>query len=186
MSHKRGEEQALKEVNTWLEEVVIGLGLCPFARAPHRQGLVHFELCEADDFDQAIAHTLDAIDALLGLEAEERSTTLCIFPTALRDFEEFLEAVNVLEELLARVGADRLIQLAHFHPDYLFEGEPPDDLSHYTNRAPWPVLHLLRVEEVADAITSTPDVHEIPARNIATLRSLDPQTLRALFPPGEE
>lgn len=177
------DEQVSKDVSQWLEQVVIGLGLCPFARAPYVRGLVHLDPCPASDFDEAITQTLDAIDELLARDPSTRSTTLCIFPHAFDDFDEFLEAIEVLEDLLARVGAQELVQLAHFHPGYLFEGEPEDAVSHYTNRSPYPILHLLRVEEVADAITSSPDVHEIPARNIATLEGLEARTLRALFEP---
>lgn len=181
-SHPLDEHDPMPRVTQWLEDVVIGLGLCPFARAPYTRGLVHLDHCVAMDFDGAISLTLDAIDALLDLEPSERSTTLCVFPHALQDFDEFLDAVAVLEEILVKTGATQLVQLAHFHPDYLFEGEPAEDVSHYTNRAPYPILHLLRVEEVADAITSSPDVHTIPERNIATLEGLDVSTLKKLFP----
>ncbi len=162
----------LEQTTRWLEQVVIDLNLCPFARAPHAKGLVYIHACPAPTFEEAIDQILDQLDELLKLSSSERSTTLCVIPNALLDFDDFLDAIDTLEYILETSHADQLIQIAHFHPDYTFENTDPDDVSNYTNRSPAPIIHLIRAEEVADAITSTPRIHDIPENNINTLKDL--------------
>ncbi len=173
-------EEAHIEVERWLEEFIIDLNLCPFARGPYSQGRVAIVSSGAAGYDSAFADAVNLIDDLLECDAEELSTTLIVYPNALQEFDDLLDLVADLEMVLEQSGGDQLVQLAHFHPNYLFEDEAPDDPSHYTNRAPYPIVHLLRVEEVADAITSMPGVHEIPERNIELMRTFNERQLNEL------
>ncbi len=159
-------------VSHWLSTVIIGLNLCPFARGPYTDGLVHIEVSSACTFDSALDDVLTHIDALMQMSPSERSTTLLVTPDYFQDFGDFLEAIDTINAILEKTGADQFLQLAHFHPEYVFEGVAPDDASHYTNRSPYPIFHLLRTEEVADAVASMPDIDGLPARNIALMREM--------------
>ena len=162
--------------------MVIGLNLCPFARGPYTDGLVHIEVSQARTFDSALDDVLTHIDALMEMSPSERSTTLLVTPDYFQDFDDFLEAIDVVESILEKTGASHFLQLAHFHPDYLFEGVDKDDASHFTNRAPYPVFHLIRAEEVAEAVKSMPNIGELPARNIALMREMGIPALLKLCP----
>jgi hypothetical protein len=165
-------EQIERRVATWLEEAIIGLNLCPFARPVYTKDQVRLAVAKQVSFDAVVMATLDEIDRLLSSSPDEIATTLVICPNALSDFDEFLDAVDVVEALLGEAGADGILQLAHFHPDYRFEGTEPDALENYTNRAPYPILHLLREAQVSEAVDSHPDPAAIPERNIERLEKL--------------
>lgn len=168
-------------VRRWLEEAVIGLNLCPFASSVYHTGKVKLLTSEAGTAEEAVRETLAEVISLLDTPAQEVSTVLVVFPGALANFEEFLDAAATIEDLLVQAGAEGVLQLATFHPDYLFEGEPKDALSHYTNRAPFPIFHLLREDEVSEAVDTHPDVEGIPAKNIAKLEELGREKLLALW-----
>jgi hypothetical protein len=162
-------EEARTLTTQWLDEIVVGLSLCPFAAPVLKAKQLRLVICEANDFDSAIREALAEISNLLESNPQELSTTLIVFTNALSTFEEFLEASDTLDELLLESNAAQLFQLATFHPLYQFDGEPKDSLSHYTNRSPLPMFHLLRVEEVSHAIEAYPDTLEIPKKNIERL-----------------
>jgi uncharacterized protein len=170
--------EASAQIARWLEEVVIGLNLCPFAAAPWRRGLVRIVVSDATSFEDALADAMDEVEWLLDSgdvgdeESDPLSTTLIAYTHALGGFEEFLEAARALEEVLRQEELEGVFQVATFHPDYRFAGVDPDDPGNRTNRAPYPILHLLREEEVSEAIARHPDAAGIPARNIALMRSL--------------
>lgn len=174
------EERARRATLAWLETLVIGLNLCPFAAKPYREGRVHLRISHATGFEQALDDLLEEVDALLDPAFAARSTTLVVYPAALDTFEEFLDAIAAVEQLLEQSEADAFLQLAHFHPHYLFEQSAPEDQANHTNRAPYPTLHLLRTEEVAEAIMGLPGVEEIPDRNIKKMRDLSPEALGLL------
>jgi uncharacterized protein len=127
---------------------------------------------EATRAEETIDAVMKEAAHLLDSEPAQLSTTLVVFPHALEDFEEFLDAVGVAEDALAEAGAEGILQIATFHPDYRFEGEAEDALSNTTNRAPYPVMHLLREAEVTDAVDHHPDPDGIPKRNIERLEAL--------------
>lgn len=172
-------EQLLAALERWLEDAVIGLGLCPFAAPVQREGRVYWSLSGATTPDDALRDVLREAESLL--DSPERSTTLVLLPQALSDFEEFLDAVYLLEELLEESGAHTLLQLAHFHPRYRFAGEDPGALSHFTNRTPCPVVQLLRVEEVSEAVDGHPDPNSIPQDNIDRLEALGRDAVHTLW-----
>ncbi len=165
----------------WIQETILGLPLCPFAAPVWRRDLVRVHLSEAATPEAALFEALHQAQELLQTPAEELSTTLVAFPHALQDFSDFLEAAATLEDLLIEAGAEGVLQVATFHPDYCFEGCAPKDLSNYTNKAPCPVLHLLREDEVSQAITSHPDPEGIPDHNINKLEKMGSAQVKELW-----
>jgi hypothetical protein len=162
-----------KETMQWVEDFVIRHALCPFAALPFKEGRVGAEEIKSEDFEEAFYAALAQVQALLDQEPGALETSLLVFPgKLLANFETFLDFVYTFEEALAETGADELIQLAHFHPDYCFENVAEDDPGNLTNRAPFPVLQLLRTGSVATAVAAYPDVDFIPERNVALMREL--------------
>jgi len=158
-------ERATKQ---WLEEAVIGLNLCPFARREYDADRVRFAICEGKKSEEL----------LLGFAAElerlERDrtieTSLVIFAEGVDDFYDFLDLLEMAQGWLDDQALDGVYQLASFHPQYQFEGTSKSDPSNYTNRSPWPIIHLLREDSVAKAIAGHPDTGMIPQRNVALAR----------------
>ncbi len=163
-------QDPVAEVRRWVEQVVIGLDLCPFAATPLRAGTVRFVSSRARDPHEVLAEVLLEAQGLI--QGNAGTTTLLVLGEQVPDFGDFLDLVAATEDLLVAAGLSEDIQLAHFHPDYVFEGVSPVDPANGTNRAPWPTLHLLRVADVTVATQSHPAVADIPARNIALLRRL--------------
>lgn len=161
---------AAEETLAWVEQVVVGLDLCPFARAPLVAGDVRIVASDAETFDDAVRATLGEVERLMTDAAVE--TTLLVFERAFASFEETLDAVATLEHLLEEAGAEADIQIVAFHPEFRFEGAEPDDPANGTNRSPYPMLHVLREASITRAVDSHPDVAGIPARNAEKLRAL--------------
>lgn len=157
---------------TWLERAVIGLNLCPFARAPHLQQRVRFVASAATDV-RALHDDLRAeLEYLRDTPAETVETTLLIHPYVLQDFLDYNDFLDLADALVEDLGLDGEIQVASFHPDYQFADAEPDAVENNSNRSPHPILHLLReasIERVVDAIDDPDAIYQ---RNIATLRRL--------------
>jgi uncharacterized protein len=165
-------ERALAETRAWLERVVIGLNLCPFAKAPWAKGQVRIVVCESDD-PRAVLDALVAEMRLLAATPDaEVETTLLVHPHALCDFHDFNDFLDAAEAALGELQLDGVLQLASFHPDYRFAGTEPDDLGNATNRSPHPTLHLLREAGVARAVEAFPEAEAIFEANIARLEVL--------------
>lgn len=149
----------------WLEQVVIGFNLCPFARREFENGRIRFAVCGAENPEELL---LAFATELERLEREPQiETTLLIFPNALRDFFDFLDLVDMAQGWVDEQGLEGVYQLASFHPRYQFDGTAPNEPANYTNRSPWPIIHLLREDSVEKAIAAYPDTGTIPQRNIA-------------------
>jgi len=164
---------ALRDTRRWVERVVIGLELCPFAAEPLRDGRVRFAASaasSAEDLANDLAEELARIDRTPTRELE---TTLLVHPDALSDFDDFNAFLDVGDLLLEKLGLLGEIQIVGFHPAYRFAGADPDDPANATNRSPHAMLHLLREESIARATRLHPDPDGIPARNVARLRALD-------------
>lgn len=157
-------------VRRWVDQVVVGLDLCPFAASPLRAGTVRLVGSRAAEPEEVLAEVLLEAEGLRTGGAG--TTTLLVLPRHGRDFDDFLDLVAASEDLLAHTGLSEHVQLAHFHPDYVFADAEPEDPANATNRAPWPTLHLLRVTDVAQAIAQHGATEEIPQRNAALLRRL--------------
>lgn len=173
-------EQAVADTRRWLERAVIGLNLCPFAKAVHVKGQIHYATYLSAEHDDLLDALLAEARQLVALDAAERDTTLLIAPNALADFLDFNDFTARAERRLAKAGFDGVLQLASFHPQFQFGGTEPDDIGNATNRAPYPTLHLLREESVDRAVEAFPDAEEIFGRNIDTLEALGPEGWAAL------
>lgn len=175
-------KQVIEDVKTWLEQVVIGLNLCPFAQKPHRQGAIHYHVFEGNDDKALLATIYQELEALEKTPIEERETSLLITPDYLSKFDDYNQFLGDVEWMLERAGWEGTFQVASFHPDYQFAGTLPDDAENLTNRSPYPIFHLLREESLAAAIERFPDTDEIPDTNIKCMNQLSPEKKRQLFP----
>ena len=156
----------------WVRELVVGLNLCPFAAAPLQGGRIRYVVCAARDFAGIYRAFLAEVETLLGLSPYQAETSLFIVPEGLDDFETYLQLLAVAEEALDAAGLDGVLQLASFHPDYVFADAAADDPANYSNRSPYPMLHLIREAGLSAALESYPDPEAIPARNVRRLREL--------------
>lgn len=164
--------QVLERTQHWLEKAVIGLHLCPFAAPVYRRGLVHFVVSLARTEVELESDLSEELIRLRDTPSEIIETTLLIHPWVLNDFLDYNDFLEVADAILEELELSDDIQLATFHPNYCFAGEAPDDITHYTNRSPYPALHLLRQSSVTQAVDSVPDTAAIPEINQQTLRQL--------------
>ncbi len=171
------KQNIVNSVESWLRDCVLGLSLCPYARVPFARGEVRTAVYEASQLADGIKQEIQ----LLQKQPATIETTLLVITNGLEQFLDFNDCVGDIEQLLHDEALDAEFQLAGFHPAYLFGGEAVDDASHYTNRAPYPIVQLLRVTSVAIAVDSG-ETLSVPERNIKTLRALDKSRLHALFP----
>jgi hypothetical protein len=165
----------------WLERAVIGLNLCPFAKAVHAKGQVRYVLSDADTPQALLEQLGEELLRLRDTPAEEVDTTLLVHPRVLADFLDYNDFLDDADALVEALGLDGVLQVASFHPDYRFAGTEPDDLGNFSNRAPFPTLHLLREDSVERAVAAFPDPDAIVERNIGTLRQLGADGWRKLF-----
>ena len=181
MAHGIADEaQVLADVRHWLERAVIGLNLCPFAKAVHAKGQIHYAVYHlADDAGLLDALLFEAAQ-LVAHDAAVRDTTLLVAPHALADFLGFNDFVGHAERRMARARFEGTLQLASFHPRFQFAGSEEGDIGNATNRSPYPILHLLREDSVSRAVDAFPDAADIFERNIATLERLGPEGWAAL------
>lgn len=168
----------IAQTQRWLEEVVIGLNLCPFARRPLQAGQIHFDVTHATDAGTLLGDLHAALTALDNNKAIE--TTLLIIPGMLEDFGDYNDFLSLCDALLERFEWEGAYQVASFHPQYQFEDTEPNDAENRTNRSPWPMLHLLREDSVSEALAHYPDPEQIPQRNIARMRALTKEELARL------
>lgn len=156
----------------WVEKAVIGLGLCPFARPVHVQQRIRFAVTTARDIDRLADVLQTELEKLAESPPETIETTLLVHPLALQDFLAFNDFLEVADEIVEEMGLAGVLQVASFHPDYRFEGTAADDIENYTNRSPYPTLHLLREESIERAVAAHPDTEQIFRTNIETLKRL--------------
>jgi hypothetical protein len=172
------EEQ---HVRAWLDDFVVGLNLCPFARPVVASASMRISICESDQF-QLVAETFMAELELISQSPEsDIATSLLVLPNALNDFEEYLSFIDNAEDLIQEMDLAGIIQLASFHPDYQFEGESPESASHFTNRSPYPLIHFLRETMVDRALENFPNPEAIPQRNIQTLEAIGRSDIEKLW-----
>jgi hypothetical protein len=164
-----------RDTRRWLERAVIGLNLCPFAKAVHVKGRVHYAVSGATDTAQLLEELAGELDALIDLDPATRETTLLIAPCCLGDFSEFNDFLPRAQKVIRRRRLEGVIQLASFHPAYQFAGTEPHDVANCTNRSPYPTLHLLRESSIEWAVQAFPQPEAIYEANIQTLRRLGRQ-----------
>lgn len=172
----------IEATRIWLEAAVIGLQLCPFARAVHARGQVRWVHSRARDALALRADLLDELGHLAAADPERVDTTLLVHPDVLGDFLDFNDFLDTADAALVGLGLQGTIQIASFHPQYRFAGSAGDDMGNFSNRSPHPTLHLLREASVARAVAACAAPEAIYEQNIRTLRRLGPAGWRRLFP----
>lgn len=165
-------ESVINTTKQWLEKAVIGLNLCPFAKPVHEAGKIGYLVSNANNAEDLLLDLGDALEQLAQASPEDTETVLLIHPQALNDFMAYNAFLDLADELLESMELDGLLQVASFHPDYQFEGTQKDDISNYSNRSPYPTLHLLRESSIDRAVASHPDTDRIYERNIENLQTL--------------
>ena len=160
----------IERTKNWIRDIVIGLNFCPFARNPFKEELILYKVDSSSDKPAALESFISTCNYLEENPAME--TALLIFPNGFSDFEEYLDLVDLSEKLLKAEGFEGVYQVASFHPDYLFAGSDENDPANYTNRSPFPMLHLLREDLLEIAIDKHANVDDIPNQNIAKAISL--------------
>jgi hypothetical protein len=165
-------EQAIAETRAWVERAVIGLNLCPFAKAVQAKGQVRYVVSTATDAPDLLAALCDELRLLAQTPAEVLDTTLLIHPQALVDFTEYNDFLDAADAAVESLALDGVIQVASFHPGYRFAGTAPDDVTNATNRSPHPTLHLLREASVDRAVAAFAEPEAIYEANMRTLQAL--------------
>ena len=168
------------DTRRWLERAVIGLNLCPFAKAVHTKGQIHYAVTSADTDGALLVALATELEALAEHGAEQRSTTLLVAPLAFADFLDFNDFLELADKLLVEMQLEGDFQIASFHPQFQFAGTSPDDITNATNRAPYPTLHLLREASIDAAVAAFPETEAIYLRNIETLEALGVDGFAAL------
>ena len=174
------DQEVLNPTRLWLEKAVIGLNLCPFAKAVYVKNQVRLVVSQARHADDLLEELDRELDLLVNTPADEIDTTLLIHPTLFDDFLDFNDFLEVAEGVLDEHGLEGVVQLASFHPKFQFDGTEPDDISNYTNRAPFATLHLLREESIDRAVQDFPEAETIFEENIRTLEKLGHSGWQAL------
>ena len=162
----------LDDTRRWLERAVIGLNLCPFAKAVHVKGQIHYAISRATQPPELLDDLKNELNSLLALDPATRDTTLLIVPKYLQEFLDFNDFLVQAEAVLAELDLEGVIQIAPFHPQFQFAGTEADDITNFTNRAPYPTLHLLREESVDRAVAAFPQAEDIFEKNMQTLTQL--------------
>lgn len=165
-------DDILAATRHWLARAVIGLNLCPFAKSVYVKEQVRYAISEATTLEDALADLETELRALEAADPQQVDTTLVIYPRAFADFVDYNDALFFAERLVQQLRLDGVLQIASFHPAYRFEGSEADDIENYTNRAPYPILHLLREDSIARAVDAFPDASAIYEKNQETLRRL--------------
>ena len=166
------DEEVLAATRRWLEEAVIGLNLCPFAKSVHVKEQIRYVVSEAETPEALLEDLINELAVLRDTDPEQLDTTLLIHPKVLGDFEEYNDFLDVVDAAVEDMELDGELQVASFHPQYQFEGTEPDDIENYTNRTPYPTLHLLRESSIERAVDSFSDAADIYETNMETLRKL--------------
>ncbi len=172
------ESEIVATVRQWLESFVIGLNLCPFAKRELVKNRIRFKLTAASSPPQLLMALQSELELLNRDQSIE--TTLLIHPEVLQDFDDYNQFLTLADLLLVQLGLRGIYQLASFHPAYQFEGTAVDDVENYTNRSPYPMLHVIREQSLDRAIDDFPDVDQIPVRNIELMRRLGKEKLMAM------
>ncbi|QPK63670.1 DUF1415 domain-containing protein [Methylomonas sp. LL1] len=177
------DQQIINATRTWLSSFIIAFNICPFAQREQQRNSIRYQVAQTDRMETALENL---IDECTHLDAHpETETTLLILPNGFSDFDDYLDMLAVAEQLLVEQGYEGIYQLASFHPDYRFEmaseTDDENDPANYTNRSPYPMLHIIRETSMEHAIAHYPDPENIPARNIKLTRELGLEKLQAIL-----
>ncbi len=177
--NKRSNDTIISQTQSWIETVIIGLNFCPFAKREYDHDNIRYSICHDIQIEDCL-HKL--IDECLELDRKsEIETTLLIFPDSFIDFDDYLDFVDLVHALLDDQGYTGIYQIATFHPDYCFEDSADTDPANYTNRSPYPMLHIIREASLERALQNYPQPENIPKRNIELARSQGQAKMQALL-----
>ena len=171
----------IKETQDWLEKAVIGLNLCPFAKAVHVKQQIRYVVSNATTPEALLEDLLEELYVLHESDPEVTDTTLLIHPYVLDDFLDYNDFLDVADAAAAEPQFNDELQIASFHPQFQFADTAADDIENYTNRSPYPMLHLLREDSVERAVAAFPEAEQIYEKNMATLRTLGHEGWKRLF-----
>lgn len=174
-------ELVVERTRRWIADVVIGLNLCPFARRVFDGELIRYTVTEVADAGTLREVLSEELRSLVATPIEQVETAFLIHPQALADFRDYNDFVVETEDLLAELGLEGVVQIASFHPQYQFAGTRPSDVENYTNRSPFPMLHLLREDSISKVNDDPEKLADIPQRNIETLRRLGLKKMREML-----
>ena len=164
------EQTAIQQTKNWVEEIVIGLNLCPFAAQPFREQRIEYTVVSGDATEQHLQQLADSFTLLDN--SPELETSLLIYTEAYQTFDDYLDWLDYANHLLDDLNYTGSYQIASFHPDYRFAGSEKNDASNFSNRSPWPMLHLIREKNLEAAIASYPDIEQVPKNNIKKLQEI--------------
>jgi len=181
MNSKPSSDEVVAATRTWLERAVIGLNLCPFAKQVHLHDRIRYFVSAVRSPRELLEDLMTELRALDAADPDQCETTLLVHPHVLGDFLDYNDFLAQADDAVAELGLKGVIQVASFHPRYQFEDTGPDDIENYTNRSPYPMLHLLRESSVERAVTTYPDTTAIYRSNIETLRRLGHEGWRRLW-----
>ena len=173
--------EVVASTQVWLERAVIGLNLCPFAKAVHVKKQIRYAVTAAQTADELLAELEHELQLLAGTDPKLLDTTLLIHPQAMVDFIDFHFFLAEADALIRKLGFDGVFQIASLHPQYEFAGSEPDEIENFTNRSPYPMLHLLREASIDRAVAAFPDAADIFEKNIETLNRLGHEGWRRLW-----
>ncbi len=165
-------QKVIDKTVSWLEKVVIGLNLCPFAKPVHVKNQIRYAVTNTKSSDELLKIFKTELKNLNEINPNITDTTLIIHPECLKDFFDYNEFLQVAEDAIAQLGLEGILQIASFHPQYQFAGSEPDAIDNYTNRSPYPMLHILREASVSRAVELHPEAVMIPAKNVETMNAL--------------
>lgn len=163
----------------WVRSFIMEYNICPFAKGPVNKGQLKIHVSETKKKAQALEELMSEIFILD--ENPKIETTLIVFANSFKDFFTYLDFVTLAERLIIELDYEGIYQIATFHPDYYFEDTEPDDVSNFTNRSPYPMVHLLREDSLEKAIAAYGDTSKIPERNIATMQQLGLEKLKTMM-----
>jgi uncharacterized protein len=172
---------AIAATEHWLKTAVIGLNLCPFAKAVQLKNQIRYVVSDATNIDALAEDLVAELESLAEASEEKVDTTLVICPHVLDDFLDFNDFLDVADGIVEELELDGILQVAPFHPQFQFEGTEADDITNYTNRSPFPTLHLLREDSVTRAVEAFPDDLRIAETNIETMKKLGHSGWNKLF-----
>lgn len=181
MSEDLTDKKVLIETQNWLEKAVIGLNLCPFAKSVYIKNQIRFKISGAQTEEELLEDLQVEMQLLSEADPEKLDTSLLIHPQVLTDFLRYNDFLELAERALLELQLDGILQIASFHPDYQFAGTEPEDITNFTNRSPYPMLHLLREDSVEKAVATYPNPEEIPEKNMQTLQKLGLAGWKKLF-----
>lgn len=174
-------QEVLLATRSWLEKAVIGLNLCPFAKAVHIKKQIRYAFSDAKSVKQLQRDLRAELRVLADADPSDIDTTLLIHPYVLQNFLDYNDFLDIADAAIEEADLDGEIQVASFHPQYQFAGTGVDDVDNFTNRSPYPTLHLLREASIEIAVAAFPDAAGIYEKNIATMHQLGHKGWEALF-----